>query len=416
MAKTIFFSWQADRPSKTCRNFIESSLERAIGILHKDLPVEEAEREEIQIDRDTKGVGGMPPIVETIFKKIDGASIFIADLTFVGERADGRPTPNPNVLIEYGWALHGLTYNRIIAVMNAAYGEPSAQTLPFDMQHLRHPITFNVPDDASPELRKAEKDRLTKILAGAIKDILADEDEQVAPLQPQAVEPFVPMQAQNHRARFRVEGERIGVQDDPLSTLLKKKPEDVHLFNGPAYWLRVMPAEAQTKQWSVPEIEKAGRHNGQIILPMGEGYRNFGLVRAGDGWGCYAMPFNGESETKAVVMAFKSGEVWTIDTYPAQAIAESENSILLPEPYFVTSLPDLVAFLRRLGVEGPLRWEAGLEGVLGRTFSLTTRKRIGPFLNDIVLKDGPVLDGEPAKTTLKPFFDDIYAECGVLRE
>jgi hypothetical protein len=38
--------------------------------------------------------------VDTIFRKIDGTAIFVPDLTFVGKRADGRPTPNPNVLIE----------------------------------------------------------------------------------------------------------------------------------------------------------------------------------------------------------------------------------------------------------------------------------------------------------------------------
>jgi hypothetical protein len=43
----------------------------------------------------------MPPIFDTILKKIDGAGIFLADVTFVGTRLDGSPTPNPNVLIEY---------------------------------------------------------------------------------------------------------------------------------------------------------------------------------------------------------------------------------------------------------------------------------------------------------------------------
>jgi Molybdopterin-binding domain of aldehyde dehydrogenase len=50
--------------------------------------------------------------VETIFRKIDKAAAFVPDLTLVSERRDGRPTPNPNVLIEYGWALKSLGHGR----------------------------------------------------------------------------------------------------------------------------------------------------------------------------------------------------------------------------------------------------------------------------------------------------------------
>jgi hypothetical protein len=39
----------------------------------------------------------------------------------VGKHLDGEPIPNPNVLIEYGWALKSLGYKRIVAVMNEAH-------------------------------------------------------------------------------------------------------------------------------------------------------------------------------------------------------------------------------------------------------------------------------------------------------
>jgi hypothetical protein len=102
------------------------------------------------VDRDTQGVPGVPPIVDTIFHKIDSATIFVPDLTFVGKRIDRRPTPNPNVLVEYGWALKSLRYTRIIPVMNVAFGEPTPETMPFDMRHLRHPkCTYSLPTRAS---------------------------------------------------------------------------------------------------------------------------------------------------------------------------------------------------------------------------------------------------------------------------
>jgi hypothetical protein len=70
--------------------------------------VEEAVREGLTLDKDTRGVPGSPPLFDTILKKIEGATVFVPDLTFVGTRSNGEPTPNPNVLIEYGCALRHL--------------------------------------------------------------------------------------------------------------------------------------------------------------------------------------------------------------------------------------------------------------------------------------------------------------------
>ena len=172
MPITLFYSWQLDRPSKTGRNLIERALLRAIGSLRDDIELEEPLRAELEIDRDTKGVAGTPPIVDTILAKIDAASIFVPDLTFAGVRVDGRPTPNPNVLIEYGWALKQHGHGRIVPVMNIAHGKPSSETLPFDMQHLRHPIQYDCPDNADDATRTAAQAALAKILANAIRDIL----------------------------------------------------------------------------------------------------------------------------------------------------------------------------------------------------------------------------------------------------
>ena len=70
---TVFFSWQRDTPPKEGRNFLERALERAIALVAADVELEEAERE-LELDRDTKGVAGQPPIVETIFRTLSGAT------------------------------------------------------------------------------------------------------------------------------------------------------------------------------------------------------------------------------------------------------------------------------------------------------------------------------------------------------
>ena len=169
MAFTIFYSWQSDIPSKINRNFIEDALKKAILKIKQEITVQKALRDnDIKLDKDTKDVPGIPPIVDVIFEKISSCGIFVPDLTFVGKTNENRLLPNPNVLVEYGWALKEVTHSRIIPVMNSAFGEPSWETLPFDMRHLRHPITYHVNDDTPNEERSKIKSELSDKLSTAI--------------------------------------------------------------------------------------------------------------------------------------------------------------------------------------------------------------------------------------------------------
>ena len=168
---TIFYSWQSDRSKNTCRNFIERALQSAVNQLRADVKVEPSLREDLEVDKDTKNVPGSPAIFDTIMAKIASASIFVPDLTFVGLRTDRRPISNPNVLIEYGYALHKPGPQRIIAVINAAYGEPTAQNVPFNLAHRRFPITYTLAVDASEEERKAARKVLTDKFESALRTI-----------------------------------------------------------------------------------------------------------------------------------------------------------------------------------------------------------------------------------------------------
>ncbi|AXE63571.1 hypothetical protein BBF93_04565 [Hyphomonas sp. CACIAM 19H1] len=171
MPQSIFFSWQSDTSPTTGRNFVRKSLEKAVQKLAQDADLFLPDRE-MEIDSDTSGVPGSPPIVETIFSKIDKATAFVADLTYVGTRTKDRLMPNPNVTLEYGWAFKALGSKRILSVMNVAHGHPEAHPLPFDLQHLRRPILFDLPDDADEAARAAERDKLVKALFSALKLIL----------------------------------------------------------------------------------------------------------------------------------------------------------------------------------------------------------------------------------------------------
>ena len=122
---TIFYSWQSD--VKANRNFISDCMKR--------LPQKLADFAAIEISRDTEGIAGAPNIGDTIYEKIDHADIFVADVTIINSDTTGRKTPNPNVLIELGYAIKTLGWNRIILLYDRDFG--TVEELPFDINHQR---------------------------------------------------------------------------------------------------------------------------------------------------------------------------------------------------------------------------------------------------------------------------------------
>lgn len=163
MVETIFYSWQSDSDEKFNRNFIKGCIEESIKRLNKQYYFEES----IRIDQDTKDVPGHPDIMNTILDKIDNSDIIIADLTFVTKSSNGKNIPNPNVLIELGYAMSSLGTTNIIIVMNDKYGSPK-DGLPFNLAHKRWPITYSLNSDSSPEEKSKEKTKLILSFLDAI--------------------------------------------------------------------------------------------------------------------------------------------------------------------------------------------------------------------------------------------------------
>ena len=134
----IFYSWQSDLPNKTNRGFIEEALEKAVKSIRSDNTIEV----EPVIDRDTKGVPGSPDISKTILEKIGHAKIVVGDVSIINQGAK-RPTPNPNVVYELGYARRALGEDHIIMVMNTGYG--AQPDLPFDLRQHRA-IGYDLPE------------------------------------------------------------------------------------------------------------------------------------------------------------------------------------------------------------------------------------------------------------------------------
>ena len=101
-----------------------------------------------EIDRDTRGLAGAPDIGDSIYEKIDSADIFIADVTIINHDYEGRKTLNPHVLIELGYAVKVLGWDRIVLLYNKDLGE--IEELPYDINH-RKITLFSLNGDEDKE-------------------------------------------------------------------------------------------------------------------------------------------------------------------------------------------------------------------------------------------------------------------------
>jgi len=152
MADTIFFAWQLDTPSAQNKAFIWEALKRAATSLTPAYGLDLAPRPE----RDTDGVAGSPNIVDTIFKRIRNCAVFVADLTLTAKTESGKQCPNPNVLIELGYAARSVGWDRVVLVMNERHGP--AGHLPFDVLQHRWPLRYRSPD-------RSDENRITALSA-----------------------------------------------------------------------------------------------------------------------------------------------------------------------------------------------------------------------------------------------------------
>lgn len=150
MKNYVFYSWQSDLPNNTNRGFLEACITVAL----KELNVSDLYNVEFSIDKDTKHEAGTPHIAETIFSKIDKSMLFIADVSIINPCTEGRKTPNPNVLIELGYAARILGWDRVICIYNKAYG--SFEDLPFDLKY-RRPLCYDYGGKDGEDKTKAKR-------------------------------------------------------------------------------------------------------------------------------------------------------------------------------------------------------------------------------------------------------------------
>jgi hypothetical protein len=132
--RKIFFAWQSDTKSEFNKDLVWKALIAACASLN-DEPELGPEREGIVADRDTKGVAGSGDIHRIIFDKLDRTDLALFDLTAIAKSDGGKSIPNPNVMLELGYATKSIGESRIVLVANQ--GAKFHGDLPFDLRNRR---------------------------------------------------------------------------------------------------------------------------------------------------------------------------------------------------------------------------------------------------------------------------------------
>lgn len=349
----IFWSWQSDHAPKTCRSFIRAALVEAIGQISSEMDVNDADRPEV--DHDTKGERGMVDIASTILTKIANSAVFVADLTPIAQSPSGKWLPNPNVMIELGWAMQKPGWERVIGVLNTASGA-EIEDLPFDIRQ-RRVISYLLADDADAGTSKSVKKKLTKELKAALEINLADRAEQIA-------------------AETNIEGTAANPQNP--SIWASAKPTLIHndAFNRPGRtevllpdvprsYMRIIPAGWKAHAPSVADIaalpDRLRVDAPSDAASSGDyGATEEGFVRY---WltGDYGQP----PSTSNVTMFFEdSGEFWTLH---GTVIVPNKDYLLLKDHAMLGQWSQMLRrsmlVMDRFGALGARRVEAGLYNV-----------------------------------------------------
>lgn len=154
----IFYSWQSDLPKNKTKSFIRECIDEAIDL------AQETEAIEAERDEATTGTTGAPNIVTTLFSKIDNCDLFIADvsLCYTDNPLQKKYSPNPNVLLELGYAVKTLGWDRIICLCNTEFGD----SYPFDISHNRI-TTFSLQGKAKNDVKYT----IAKIIFSNIRNL-----------------------------------------------------------------------------------------------------------------------------------------------------------------------------------------------------------------------------------------------------
>ena len=313
----IFWSWQSDTDGRTGRHFVRRCLADAVKELKQpddlEQPTTRETREEMHLDHDRQGVSGSPDLAPTILKKIDAAAVFICDVTLVAQNevreADGsmrtKQQINSNVAIEYGYALHRLTDERILMVQNTHFG--NRETLPFDLRHKAGPIQYNLAPDAPKDEVKRAAAGMTGQFVAMLRPFLkmgdiGDERQQ-----------FAETPTSSSQAAFWKPGEtlaRYGEENTDWGFSGRQSDRVEYSFDArSAFYLRLIPTKPLPNELRVTDL--LDLVNGRKVLVLTRAASAALPDRNRHGAICFE-PHGTSTTPTAFTQLFRNGEIWGV--------------------------------------------------------------------------------------------------------
>lgn len=404
----VFYAWQSDRPARLNRHLIRFALNLAAKRISDDASV----GIRVRIDADTEGVLGHVPVTDTILMKIAGCDAFVPDLTFVAATDSGKLIPNPNVMLEYGYALRAKSHAVMIPVLNTAYGPP--EELPFDMGHLRFPLQYRLPAAATNAERRAVRQGLTEEFEQILRQMIAGAPAQPGTAFPEATAArppafFFPLEAviaafgHPGEQEYRFDGER-------------------------AIYLRFFPKYGDGQPKPGRTAIRTLVHDRQLVKAMSP---TIGGLSSANDFGWITIDPSGNTATKAISQVFPTGELWGINaqvfsTVPVRRTIASRDEwgvaigVVSAEKLCARSLEKYAAAAAEMKLRPPFVVELGavrLKGVyMGAPHpEFSSGHYYGPIREDKLVRRYELEDTQrPALFgVLRQFFDEFYdlAEC-----
>ncbi|WP_375690202.1 hypothetical protein [Pseudooceanicola sp. LIPI14-2-Ac024] len=399
----IFYSWQLDAPRKTNKDFIHTAIVEAIAKLSEEPDLEEAEREEIEVDQDTQGVPGSPDIAAVIFEKIAAADVFAADVSLVARGGNDKHHINSNVAIELGYAYGKTGFKKVLKVMNTHYGPPTE--LPFDLRGRRHPVKYCLAPDADAETIKSERKQLVGTLKNILKEYLNNKAE---PQKPQHEE--VPPTAL--RGQFWEISDVLVPKDTE-----RQLGEDLYWYGTSILYFRCIP------EIRLPDLSSAEamEHTASLYPLLMDG----GCSRRRNKWG--AIAFSRLSDGCTLIGAtqvFRNRELWGVDTDYSQRMSnpddeDEEPRHFLPVGAINREYPRTINNIRKaaekLSYGDRYTVEMGLAGAedvyLGINGSFDPWP--GPIFEKDVYVRMSVSADQPTEDIINAFWSKAFDEAGV---
>lgn len=415
----VFWSWQSDTPGKIGRFLIRDALKAAITELKSMPEIEEPVREALHLDHDREGIPGSPELVRTILEKIDTSDVVVADVTIVGtcmpEEGEERPKKliNSNVAIELGYALHALTFRKVLMVFNAHYGRH--EELPFDLRHRGGAIVFQLAPQADRASIEAEKKILIQRFVGALKLCLTE------PATPVAPKPFPETAHTDGRATYFPAHE-------PLACVGVPQVDQVEFTypDGPLCHLRLIPTVRPTRPLPLAMLTEAAqkvplltRQRGAILSCP----NRFGAIGYEP---AYPPPQPGTTgKLNASTQLFQNGEVWSIGASlivrerggrPASLPLPFLPSVVLEQTYY-DHLRALLAFAtEELELQLPCQVECSLAGIENLTLQVPPEEfRTVLRPQAVVRRILKMPQGEAIDRILLDFFCELHDTTGYVR-